>query len=84
MSNLPSLIWVHEGALSLDNPVFKAAGEGAKAVFIWYEVDLQRHSKIIEVETGRLSDIGEITNMARFLRFWNKAKQSIMKVFVDE
>lgn len=143
-NNLPNLIWVHEDALSLDHPVFKAAGEGASAVFIWDEFDLKQrgHSlnklvfiyeclqnmgvtlykgktservggllsshaalymaktynpelkaliaplenqtHIIEVEATRLSDIEVTPDMARFFRFWNKAKRSIMKVTADE
>lgn len=30
-------IWVHEDALSLNHPVFKSAGDTARAVFIWDE-----------------------------------------------
>jgi len=32
---MSALIWLHEDALRADHPVFKAAGEGAEAVFIW-------------------------------------------------
>lgn len=32
---MSALIWLHEEALRVDHPVFKAAGEGAEAVFIW-------------------------------------------------
>lgn len=32
---MSALIWLHEDALRGDHPVFKAAGEGAEAVFIW-------------------------------------------------
>ena len=32
---MSALIWLHEDALRADHPVFKAAGEGAEAVFVW-------------------------------------------------
>ena len=32
---MSALIWLHEDALRGDHPIFKAAGEGAEAVFIW-------------------------------------------------
>jgi len=30
-----SVVWVHEDAITLDHPVFKAAGSDASPVFIW-------------------------------------------------
>jgi hypothetical protein len=32
---MSACIWVHEEALSLSHPVFKAAPEGTEAIFIW-------------------------------------------------
>lgn len=32
---MSALIWLHEDALRMDHPVFKVAGKGAEAVFIW-------------------------------------------------
>lgn len=32
---IQNFIWIHEDALSLEHPVFEAAGEGAKVFFIW-------------------------------------------------
>lgn len=137
--NPPNLIWIHEDALRLDHPVFERAGEDARVVFIWDEVDLKRrgHSfnklvfiyeclqdmgvtiekgetalvlrellkthnslfmaktfnpglrsliapledkiEIIEVQPERLGDVEITPEMARFFRFWNKAKKSILK-----
>lgn len=37
-----NLIWVHEDAITLDHPVFAAAGENAKPVFIW---DTEEHDR---------------------------------------
>lgn len=30
-----AVIWVHEDALTRDNPVFQQAGTGSKSVFVW-------------------------------------------------
>ena len=38
---MSALIWLHEDALRVDHPVFKAAGEGAEAVFIWDDAYFQ-------------------------------------------
>ena len=38
---MSALIWLHEDALRNDHPVFKAAGEGAEAVFIWDDAYFQ-------------------------------------------
>jgi deoxyribodipyrimidine photo-lyase len=142
-SATPNLIWVHEDALRLEHPVFDAAGEEARAVFIWDEADLKRrgHSfnklvfiyeclqdmgvtiekgetsavlrklmashqalffaktfnpelrslitplegeiTMIEVAPERLGDVEITPEMARFFRFWNKAKKSILKASTD-
>lgn len=41
MSGAP-VIWVHIDALSREHPVFKEAGEGARAVFVWDAGDFAR------------------------------------------
>lgn len=37
-----SVIWVHEDAMTLDHPVFEAAGSQARPVFIW---DTEEHDR---------------------------------------
>lgn len=37
IADSPPIIWVHEDALGLDQPVFEQAGEGAARIFIWDE-----------------------------------------------
>ncbi|WP_026941716.1 hypothetical protein [Hellea balneolensis] len=39
---MSAMIWLHEDALRSDHPVFKAAGEGAEAIFIWDDAYFQR------------------------------------------
>ena len=38
---MSALIWLHEDALRMDHPVFKAAGEGAETIFIWDDAYFQ-------------------------------------------
>lgn len=38
---MSALIWLHEDALRADHPVFKSAGAGAEAVFIWDDAYFQ-------------------------------------------
>ena len=39
---MSDLVWVHLDALSRDHPVFRAAPEDARAVFVWDAEDLAR------------------------------------------
>lgn len=37
-----SLVWVHEDAMTLDHPVFRAAGPEAQPIFIWDSAEHER------------------------------------------
>jgi len=37
----PPILWLHEEALRISHPVFTAAGEGTRAIFIWDDAYLR-------------------------------------------